>query len=253
MHRLRDSMTLKGEKNPGGKVSNRLAAYALTLVLSIMKLARRMGKTRREDYALVKMPRFQKKKERVELPEETTKALLTAAEGDWMAGPLFCALFLGLRRGEVCGLKWNALDKKKGTIRIAVQRQRQPGLGTLDAPTKGEARTLYATPELIEAIERLGDRNSVYVFTGAQGFPMRPDRITHGMNRMCKLANLPKITFHDLRSEAATNLSELGVPEYTIAAILGHKNLDVTQLYIRQRKEQVRDALGRLLTERATG
>jgi integrase len=245
---LKSSLKLHGEKRPGEAMSNRTAHFVLTLTLSILKMAKQSGRTQREDWRLLKLPKIQKKKQRKELPENFTSAMLTAAEGHWMAGPLFAALFLGLRRGEVCGLKWSAIDRKKMRIRIDSQRQRQSGRGTVDVETKGEARDLHVDQDIIAWIDRLGDKGSIYVFTGAEKHPMRPDRITHAMASLCKRAKVPTVTFHDLRSYSASNLAALGVDLNTIMSILGHTKLDVTLLYVNSQKEQVRNALAGLLS-----
>ncbi len=244
---LKGSLRLKGKKRNGDSMHNRTAHSILTLALSVMILAKEAGKTSREDWKTLKLPKYTKKTERDEAPEGLTAALLREAEGTWMAGPLFAALFLGLRRGEVCGLKWSAIDRRKLTLRIDTQRQRQSGKGTVEADTKGKTRTLYVSEDLIAWLDRLGDKGSVYVFTGAEGFPMRPDRITTIMPKLCQAAKVEPTLFRDLRSYAASNLDALGVEITTIASILGHTKIDVTLLYVNTKKKLVRDALGRLL------
>jgi integrase len=245
---LKTSLTLHGKKRPGEALSNRTAHFTMTLTLSILKMAKEAGKTQREDWRLVKLPKIQKKKKRQELPETFTSAMLKASEGHWMAGPLFAALFLGLRRGEVCGLKWSAIDRKNMRIRIDSQRQRQSGRGTVDVETKGEPRDLHVDQDLIAWMDHLGDKGSIYVFTGAEKHPMRPDRITQAMSKLCAKAEVPAVTFHDLRSYAASNLAALGVDLTTIMSILGHTKIDVTLLYVNSQKEQVRNALAGLLS-----
>lgn len=244
---LKASLVLKGKKTPGAPMHNRTAHGILTLALSILDLAKKSGKTQREDWALVQRPKFKKKTAR-EMPENFTKDILGAAAGSWMAGPLFAALFLGLRLGEVCGLKWSAINRQTLTVKIDSQRQRQTGRGTVDAPTKSYERTLYVNQELIAWLDKLGNRGSIYVFTGSTGIPMRPDKVTQSMPGLCKRAKIEKTEFRALRSYAATNLVELGADLPVVMSILGHTKVDTTMLYVNTKKAKVREALGKLLT-----
>lgn len=242
---LKGSLVLRGHKTPGEPMANRTAHAILTLTLGIMEMARSAGKTQREDWRLVKLPKYEKKKDREE-PPENLNDLLTVDH--WMRGPLFAALCLGLREGEVCGLKWSAIDRKRLTITIKEQRQRQKGKGTVDVPTKGKPRVLEVNEELIAWLDTLGCKDSIYVFTYRSGIPMRPDKITQVMPTICKKVGLPKMTFHDLRSYAGWNLAALGVDGLTIMNILGHTKIDTTLLYLGTKKANIRKALATLLS-----
>lgn len=244
---LKGSIRLRGRKRPGKPCQPRTAASVLSLALSILRMARRAGKTSREDWALVKLPKFKKKKPRQELPASFTADLLGAASGTWMAGPIFAALFLGLRLGEACGLRWSAVDRQAMTITIDVQRQRQTGKGTLEVPTKGERRVLYVDEGMLGWLAQLGNPRSVYVFTTPSGKPIRPDKVTQRMPALCTEAGVPRVTFHDLRSYAASNLAALGADLPVIMSILGHTKADVTMLYVNAQKERIRSAFTGLL------
>lgn len=248
---LKNSLKLKGKKRPGEPMANRTAASVLTLAMGILLLAKAAGKTKREDWKLVKKPKFRKKIVRQELPETFTADMLGAAEGTWMAGPIFAAMFLGLRLGEVCGLKWSAISRKALTIDVSIQRQRMTGKGTVESPTKGDPRILYVGEDMLGYLDRFGDRGSIYVFTGAEGMPIKPDKITKKMESLCKEAEVPKVTFHGLRAYAASNLTALGAPVPVVMSILGHTKADISMLYIDARKAEIRAAFAKVLEKMA--
>jgi integrase len=216
------------------------------------KLRQAKGLPTREDWKLVKAPR-KGKKVREEPPEDfATKLLAHAAKTGYayMCGPLFCGLYLGLRLGEVCALKWNDIDRQKLTIRVDEQRQYLgSSFGTQEnAPKSQESvRTIGVTEELLAWIDKMRSKNSVYVFTNTRKKPVSPNKLSQMTPVLCEGAGLPRTTFHDLRSHTASNLAALGYDLYTIASILGHTKVDTTMIYLNSRKGAQRKALAALL------
>jgi integrase len=210
------------------------------------------GTPARTDWSLVKPPKRKRRKDRPEPPEDFTAKILGACVGRfaWAKGPVFAALFLGLRRGEVAGLMWSDIDREALTINVSEQRQREYKDGR--APTKGEGRVIPVPAALLDRLDKLGNKESVFVFTGARGTPVPVDEISKVAPRLCEAAGLPPVTFHDLRSFAASNLADLGVDLPVIMEILGHSKLDVTMLYVNRKNAAKRKALEALL-EKLTG
>jgi integrase len=170
---------------------------------------------------------------------------MEAARGSWMEGPLVMALFLGLRRGEVCGLKWSAIDRKK--MRVEIREQRHPLLPPGSKPKMQKVRTLPIHASVLERIDQLGDRSSLYIFTMKNHQPIRPNSLSDAMEWLCRDAGIKRQTFHDLRSEASSNLAALGADPWSIMEILGHTKMDMSMLYVNQRERNKRDALGLLI------
>lgn len=207
------------------------------------KLAQARGQQTREDWRLVEPPKRRRKKARKIPATGFTERLLGQAKGTYMEGPLFAALFLGLRRGEVCGLTWGDIDRKELTITIS--KQIQPEHGCTRVATKGEARIIPVPVELLDFLETKGDKSSDFVFTD-HGRPLKPNEVSKQPPRLCRLAGLDPVTFHDLRSFAASNLAALGVDLITIMEILGHTELNTTLIYLNSRDAQKREALSKL-------
>lgn len=209
-------------------------------------LATARGESPRRDWALAKAPRRKRRKERPEPPADFTERIMAACEGRfaWAKGPTFAALFLGLRRGEVAGLMWSDIDRDAMTIRVA--EQRQPEYDGRKA-TKGDPRTIPVPASLLARLDAMGDRGSVFVFTGAKGTPVPVNELSKVAPRLCAAAGLEPVTFHDLRSFAASNLVALGMDLPLVMEILGHRRLDVTMLYVNRDAAAKRSALEALL------
>ena len=205
------------------------------------------GQVARTDWKIVKAAKKKRRKTRTEPPADFTVRILGACEGRfaWAKGPVFAALFLGLRRGEVAGLMWSDIDRKALTIDVSEQRQPEYKEGRV--PTKGEARTIPVPASLLDWLDKFGNKDSIFVFTGARGTPVPVNELSKVAPRLCAVAEVPPVTFHDLRSFAASNLYALGVEMLSIMEILGHTKIDTSLLYLNAQNAAKRAALQGLL------
>jgi integrase len=73
---------------------------------------------------------------------------------------------------------------------------------------------------------------------------MRPDSISQAFERVCKAAGIEGLTFHDLRHEATSRLFEKGLNPMEVAAITGHKTLQMLKRYTHLRAEDLVGKLG---------
>ncbi|MHB1516279.1 MAG: site-specific integrase, partial [Acidiferrobacteraceae bacterium] len=73
---------------------------------------------------------------------------------------------------------------------------------------------------------------------------MRPDSITRAFERVCTAAGVTGLTFHDLRHEATSRLFEKGLNPMQVAAITGHKTLQMLKRYTHLRAEDLVGMLG---------
>lgn len=207
-------------------------------------LQRAQQKAFRDDWRLVKTPDKPKKKKRIEPEEDFTILLMKAVAGTWIEGPIFAALFLGLRRGEICGLTKKKIDRTNLTITVSEQLQPESKGELVD--TKGDERVLPVTAEILEWVDRLSDPNSIFVFT-KKGKPIHPDYLSKQTPVFVAKAELRKCTLHDLRSYAASNLISLGVDLVTVMEILGHEKIDTSLIYVNAKNKAKRAALAKLL------
>jgi integrase len=149
----------------------------------------------------------------------------------------------GLRRGEVCGLRWNDvdLDRKRLHVRRAVVAI-PDGAAEKDTKTHAsrkmtlDAITIAALRSHCERSAALAETCGValprdaYVFShhpdGSR--PLHPDNVTAAFRRLAKREGLAGVRFHDLRHAHATQLLAAGVPLRTVSGRLGHANASTT-------------------------
>lgn len=162
---------------------------------------------------------------------------------------------LGLRKGEVLGLRWEDFDKEGAFLSV----QRQWTAHHVYGPTKTPAgvRRLALPADLRDALiaHRLASRFSADhepIFASVSGTPLGHRNVTRrGFEPARDDAGLPNtVTFHDMRHAAASRLIGAGLDPVTVAAVLGHQDATVTlsvygHLYDRRRTDEaVRQALG---------
>jgi len=205
----------------------------------VLRLAYRLGATQRQDWELVKLPSRPERRELLEPEPDFTPRILDAAKGTYMLGPMWAALFLGLRRGEACGLRWSAINRENMTVTVSEQLDPKDGL---TAPKGGRVRVIHITPELVEYIDRLGDHGSPFVFTD-KGRPLLPNEVSKQPPRLCNRAGLRPVRLHDLRHMIVSNLLAVGAPLNVVMEIVGHSNAATTMRYAHMYSEPARHAL----------
>ena len=168
-----------------------------------------------------------------------------------MEGPVWAAACLGLRRGEVCGLKVTDVDMEAGILSLKATRDKW-GEYPIKGATEGEERAIALPEVLLQKLLGYSEDGQLYVFLD-RGRPIHPDRITKSMAELCRAAEVPAMTFHDLRAAAASNLRALGVDPWTIMTILGHSSLDMTTIYQDVRSKDQQAAIGALASALVVG
>ncbi len=139
------------------------------------------------------------KKETKILPPESLGTFFEEAQRSGVFELYYIDLAIGLRRGELLGLKWSDIDLKKGIIHVRRQILRQNGKA-VEAPlkTKNSYRNIAIGADAIEVLRDM-DQTSEYVFPSPRGGPMSPDSVLYMLQRVLKRAGLERMRFHDLR------------------------------------------------------
>lgn len=177
------------------------------------------------------------------LDEEQARALLRAVTGHRLEALYRIGLSLGLRRGEVLGLRWLDIDFEQATLRVTGQLQRVRGkLERSSTKTAASARGVDLPPVLLAQLkqhraaqerehERAGERWQEHdlVFTTQIGTPIEPRNLIRHFKQVLKQAGLPEtIRFHDLRHSCATLLIAQGVHPRVVMEILRHSQISTT-------------------------
>lgn len=156
---------------------------------------------------------------------------------------IYLAIDIGLREGELTGLKWEDINFSTCEISINKQRHYIAGIGDVEGKPKTDAgvRTVTASKTVISLLKeykkqqtenrlKLGTawKNGEYVFLHEDGKPISTQRPYKWFTNFLKRHNLPKITFHQLRHTNASLLISSGEDIVTVSGRLGHADKNVT-------------------------
>ena len=139
----------------------------------------------------------------------------------------------GLRRGEICGLKWCDLDEESRTLKICRSIHSVPG-GALEVgnpKTEKGTRTILLPPSTLHVLkERRKTVLTEWIFPSLlePEKPTAPSAAYHRLKVILNCAGLPDIRFHDLRHTFATHAMRSGVDAKTLSGILGYANASFT-------------------------
>ncbi|MFF4387130.1 tyrosine-type recombinase/integrase [Streptomyces sp. NPDC001552] len=192
---------------------------------------------------------------------DETLDFLAAARKDPLYPAFVLAIALGLRRGELVGLRWENVDLDKREIRVRSQRQRVRGEAYEDDPKGRRRRQTLPLPGICVAPlrwqrmkqaamrEAAGEKweETGYVFTTRTGRPIEPRNVYRSFTRVAKDAGLRVVRLHDARHGTATLLTAAGVPPRVVMEILGHSQIAVTMnVYAHVVQDTQREAIGHM-------
>ncbi|WP_433609529.1 tyrosine-type recombinase/integrase [Dactylosporangium sp. CA-139114] len=195
------------------------------------------------------------------LSVDEVKLLLKAAHGHRLYALYVVAATMGLRRGELLGLRWQDVDLDNGTVTIEKTVQRAGGeLHIQDTKTES-SDSILPLPEITRTTlkqhrkrqdrERaeLGEewKDHGLVFPSEIGTPMEPRNLARHFTGVRERAGLADVRLHDLRHTVVTVLMELGVPPHIVQAIARHSDVKLTlKIYAHSNLHEMRKALDKL-------
>ncbi|MEK5418596.1 tyrosine-type recombinase/integrase [Paenibacillus sp. FSL L8-0708] len=181
--------------------------------------------------------------------KQETNILFEKVKGELIELAVILAAFYGLRRSEVVGLKWTAINFENKTISIRhtvtpVYFEGQEHIIEKDrAKNKPSRRTLPLVPAFEELLLRTRDLHALnkaicgnsyctdyeeYIYLDKLGQRVKPGYITQNFTRTLKKNGLRHIRYHDLRHSCASLLLANGVSMKEIQEWLGHSNYSTT-------------------------
>lgn len=134
------------------------------------------------------------------------------ARNHWMAPLVRLALETAMRQGELLNLQWQDVDLEKRTAHLHDTKN-------------GDARTVPLSSQAVATLVTLP--RSI----GGRVFPITKSAVQQAFMRACARAELTDMHFHDLRHEAVSRLFERGLNVMEVAAISGHKTLQMLKRY----------------------
>jgi len=167
-------------------------------------------------------------------------ALLLSHTDGVLAEMILVALRTGMRPGEITGLQWSAIDWENRILTVRHSRcDRRKEL----APTKSSReRHVPMDSDVFELLfKRM--KSTGYVFLGTDGQPFTTKKLNLDLERVCKKANLRRITWHILRHTFASHLAMRSVPLTVVQQLLGHSSIMTTMRYAHVAPSTLRTAI----------
>lgn len=183
------------------------------------------------------------------LSAEEMQKMFEALRGTKLELPVLVAAFYGFRRGEVLGLKWDAIDFERGTISVIrtvttiTVDGKQTEIEQQSAKTKSSLRTLPLIGSFREYFLQVKEAQELnkqvcgncynheydgFVFVDELGERMRANYLTSAFPKFLESHGLRRMRFHDLRHSCASLLLANGVPLKHIQEWLGHSDFTTT-------------------------
>ncbi len=164
------------------------------------------------------------------------QTLFTLVRDTMLELPVKLAAYLGLRRSEICALRWEHVDLERKILSIREARTEVGGRVVLKQPkTRTSVRRLGIAglqdlQQLLETIRksRPQARPGDWIVLREDGQAPKPDQLTRDLLTAVRGAGLPPITLHGLRHSFASVANSQGVPMFDISRTLGHSSLAVT-------------------------
>jgi integrase len=224
-------------------LSPRTVAYLRGVLRGALGHAERMDLVNRNVARLARPPRIPRRPVSP-LSAEQARAFLAAIRGDRLEALYLVALGVGLRQGEILGLRWADVDLEAGTLTVRHALARIEGQLVLVEPKSATSRRVVRLPAFVrdalvahrvrQAHESLplrpepGDVFAELVFTTTLGTPLDGISVTRRFQRILVAAGLPRQRFHDLRHACASLLLAQGVPARVVMETLGHSEISLT-------------------------
>jgi integrase len=225
----------------GRPLSPKTVRYVHTTLRRALRDAVADGLVIRNAAAQARPPRAR----RVEMHTWTAEQVgtfLASVHGDRLYAAWLLLAVLGLRRGELLGLRWVDVDLATGRIAVRHTRVMVDGKPAMAEPKTAKGRrSLALAPEVLQALrvhrahqaaERLSwgayYTESGLVITTEDGRPLHPETLSGLFVRQANRAGLPPIRLHDLRHSVASILLARDVHPKVVSELLGHATTALT-------------------------
>ncbi len=169
------------------------------------------------------------------------------------------SLYMGLRIGEVCALKWENIDLEREVLSVEntlsriydpdTRQKRRTCLECDRAKTENSRRQIPLPKYLKTFLTRMMGPRDCFVLTGSQK-PMEPRVYSRRFGKVCCTVGIPHINYHALRHTFATRCVEAGFDIKALSEILGHASASTTmEIYVHPTMEAKLKYLERLEEE----
>jgi integrase len=231
-----------GRRDGKGGLSARTVHHHHRVLYEALRHAVKHGIIGRNPGEAVDTPRPRNREITMIGPSDVLR-LLDAAKGTPYYPVLFTALYTGLRRGELLGLRWCDLDLDLATLSVVqTLQQLHNGQYVFREPKSRRGRRQIAlSPSLAILLRQhrakqedsgkmlgktLGPAD--LVFSHPDGTPLRPDSISRAFRTIARAVGLHGVRLHDLRHAHASLMLRQGVHPKIVSERLGHSGIAIT-------------------------
>lgn len=184
----------------------------------------------------ISLPRTEKKSAKM-ISSDEQNALVKYLESNMSLTSfgVLISLLMGIRIGELCGLKWSDIDLKNKTLhiertvqRIALANGDRKTSVVISSPKSSASRRVISIPDrLIRYFERFISSDDHFVLSGSEK-AVEPRTMQYRYKRLLAAAKVKYHNYHQLRHTFATNCVQSGFDAKTLSNVLGHSNVTLT-------------------------
>jgi len=236
-NQIRSFMKAKSDEG----LSPRTVKHLRDTLRAAINVAVRDGIVVRNVATLVDPPREVQNHEPHVFTPEQARRFLDTVKGHRLEALFSVALSLGLREGEVLGLRWQDIDLNTGSLSVRRQLQRIDGKLQLVEPKTEKSRRTVTLPQVAVSAHRAhqvrqqqerqvaGDKwiASGMVFTTTIGTMLDARNLLKAFYGIMRNSDLPQLRFHDLRHSAATLLLIQGVHPKVVQELGGWSDIRI--------------------------
>lgn len=219
------------EKMCDEKITDHTRKFTLKVIKRIFQMAVDNGKLDRNPCQgmMIKVPETEQK---VLTNSEVEKLLYEAKVTDHRFYSIWLvALFTGMRSGELYALRWSDLDFETGTISVSRSWSSKNGFTS----TKNQkTRIVPISDDLLVFLKELKLNRGSEEFVLPHLNEWARGDAAYVLRDFCKSLNITQIRFHDLRATFITNLLARGESLVRVMAIVGHSDMETTNVYVRK-------------------
>ena len=221
------------------KLADGLSASYVRDIFTVFKT---MLKYSQEEYGFrlslknVVLPKAERKQvEKISDTEQKKLVSYLKANMSLTAFGILLSLFMGLRIGELCGLKWEDVDFRNKILHIRRTVQRISSANgnrktkiVISAPKSATSFREIAIPDmLMEYFEMFRSEADHFILSGADK-PVEPRTMQYRYKKILQSAEVEDHNYHKLRHTFATNSAEKGFNVKALSAVLGHSSVTLT-------------------------
>lgn len=207
----------------------------------VLKCAAKEGYITSNPCQYVELPKVEKYEAKF-LTSEQASAMLSAIKGERLYPILLIATCYGMRRSEICGLQWDAIDFVNNTVTVKRTMVKQKTLVIKNSTKTASSHRTYPLLSIIkQELLRIrheqednrrffgnGYIESNQVFTWEDGRPITSEYVSHKFKKLIAKYNLPDVRLHDLRHSCASIMLSAGMQLKDVQEWLGHSDISMT-------------------------